>query len=151
MTKQMYYYTRDIPSLFSRNGLEDIIEFFNESHSFFKKDECSYPYNVKVLKDGTSVLEYCLAGFTKDDISLKVENDKLIVKATLDKQEDQEDDGSRYVYKGIAERNMVHSVRIDPKYHDLKKIKADFENGILVITIPQSKESKEANFEVKIG
>ena len=148
MTNKLYYYTREIPALFSSSAMDEITELFNSTH-FFKKSECTYPYNVKVMADGTSVLEYSLAGFTKEEITLNVENDKLIVKAQAKKQ-DPKDEHAYNVYIGIAKRSMVHSVPIDPKYHDLKKIKAEFENGILIITIPQSKESKESNFEVKI-
>lgn len=148
MTNITKYY---VPSLFSHNGIEDIINFFTESHSFFRKNECHYPYNVKVLKDGTSILEYSLAGFTKDDITLTIENDKLVVKAEIVNKDDKNEESTRYVYQGIAKRSMVHSVHVDPHYHDLKKITANFENGILVVTIPQSKESKDSKFEVKIN
>lgn len=150
MTNKLYYYTRDIPSLFSTSAIDELVNLFNESHSFFNKGECAYPFNVKIMKDGTSVLEYSLAGFTKDDITLKVENDKLIVKAKIEKEDNEEDKTAHYVYKGIAKRSMVHTVPVDSKHHDLKSIKAEFEDGILIITIPQTQESKDANFEVKI-
>jgi len=148
MTKKLYYYTRDFPRIFSTNAIEELSAFLTESHSFFKKDECSYPYNVKVLKSGTTLLEYSLAGFTKKEITLNVEHDNLIIKAKV--LPDTKDSDIYEVYNGIAKRSMVHTVPIDPKYVDLKNIKAEFENGILTITIPQSQESKDSHFEVKI-
>ena len=144
------YYLSGLPrSIISNNALNELYSLFNETTSFFSKKECAYPYNVKVRKDGTSVLEYSLAGFTKDEISLEVKDEKLIVKAKAEKEEP--DESVTNVYTGIAKRSMVHSVPVDLKYHDLKNIKAEFENGILVIEIPQSQESKEANFKVEIN
>lgn len=95
------------------------------------------PYNVVKIDDEKLVMEFAVAGFKKDDISITTEKNVLTVKA------DKGTDEKVYVHKGIAARKFTRSFTL-PEYFEVKD--AWFEDGILYIdlvrNIPEEKKPK---------
>ncbi len=135
---------------FPISGLDEFASIIDDlsTHKFFHPSDCAYPYNVKVFEDGSHVLEYALAGFKKEDVEIDIDDDKLIIKAKVNKT----DDTSKfnYMHKGIAQRKMVHTVNVDTKYLDVKSIKAEMDDGILKVYLNPAKDLKERRFKVEV-
>jgi molecular chaperone IbpA len=101
------------------------------------------PYNVIHSKDKNEwYLEFALAGFEKDDITITTDKNVLTVSGETKEDKDLPED-IRYVYKGIAGRKFTRSFTL-PEYAEVAK--AELKNGILtidlVINIPEEKKPK---------
>lgn len=96
------------------------------------------PYNVVKIDDDKIVMEFAVAGFKKDDISITTEKNVLSIKA-----EKPETDEKSYLHKGIAARKFTRSFNL-PEYFEVES--AGFEDGILYIdlirNIPEEKKPK---------
>jgi molecular chaperone IbpA len=121
-----------INSPFGTLGL-DIDKFFQTAPT----TSAFPPYNVVKIDDDNLVMEFAVAGFSKDDINITTEKNVLTVKA------DKETDEKTYVHKGIAARKFTRSFTL-PGYFEVKD--ANFKNGILYIelvrNIPEEKKPK---------
>jgi len=84
-------------------------------------------------------LSVALPGYKKDDVSIEIEDDVLVIKSDVENKT--EDEGKNYVrkeyYKRSFERRFVLSDDID-----INKIDAKMEDGILNIIIDKIKELK---------
>ena len=88
--------------------------------------------------DNAYALELEMPGLSREDVEVSYENDTLIIRGEkFDKQEKKENGGKNVVrreYHTRFERSFtVHG--IDPE-----QISAKMENGILVVTLPKSRE-----------
>ena len=99
------------------------------------------PYNVIKFSDDEYVMEFAVAGFKKDDISITTEKNVLTVKGEKKDPEFEKDAG--YVHKGIAGRKFKRSFEL-PEYFEV--VNANMEDGMLMIGlerhIPEEKKPK---------
>lgn len=95
------------------------------------------PYNVIKQDEDTYLVEIALAGFDKADLAVSVDNGNLIVKGEKEKKE------AEFQHKGIATRSFTRSFALG---EFMEVTGADFENGMLAITIerivPEEKKPK---------
>lgn len=112
-------------------------------------NKLDYPYNIYVLKNGNYVLEVALAGFKKEDISIEVEGNFLILDVEEKPSEKftghiKTDDEliERYTHKGIAKRKVHAKFTLGHRVYT-EGIKSEFVNGLLKVTIPITKENKK--------
>jgi molecular chaperone IbpA len=96
------------------------------------------PYNVVRINDDKIVMEFAVAGFKKDEISITAEKNVLSINA-----EKPDADDKKYLHKGIAARRFTRSFSL-PEYYEVDS--ARFEDGILYINlvrnIPEEKKPK---------
>jgi molecular chaperone IbpA len=117
--------------------------FFNTLTSFQKMGTAANypPYNQIRLNDKEYILSFALAGFSKDDVSVSLENRKLTVRG--EKKDPELPEGAEYVYKGIAARKFTDIFTL-PEFFEV--IGAEFKDGILDIKlekqIPEDKLPK---------
>ena len=109
---------------------------------FTKPTTTSYPpYNIVKIDEDKIVMEFAVAGFKKDEISITTEKNVLSIKA--DKPEADE---KTYLHKGIAARKFSRAFNL-PEYFEVES--AGFEDGILYIdlirNIPEEKKPKTIN------
>jgi molecular chaperone IbpA len=96
------------------------------------------PYDVLKLDEDTYQVSVAVAGFTKDDIDVSVDNGTLIVKGEITEVTDGE-----YLHKGIAARKFTRTFALG-EYMEVTGAK--IEDGMLHITvdriIPEEKKPK---------
>ena len=114
-------------------GLFD--EVFASAEDIFGGYKTNIPYNVAHLTDRegqvvSTLVEVALAGYSKDDIKVKVTNDELQI--LVDKTKKSE---MKYIHKGIAERSAQLKFKLVSGY-DVKNIKSVLKNGLLKVEIP---------------
>ena len=122
-----------ITTPFSGFGL-DIDKFFSTTPA----TNAYPPYNVVRINDDKIVMEFAVAGFKKDEISITTEKNVLSIKA-----EKPDADDKKYLHKGIAARKFTRSFSL-PEYYEVDS--AGFEDGILYVhllrNIPEEKKPK---------
>jgi HSP20 family protein len=98
-------------------------------------------------KDGNLVLEAHLPGVTEKDIDVKLEGHVLTLtgERKLENEENQNNYHRRESSYGAFSRSFTL-----PDTVDAEKIKADYKNGILTVTIPQRPEVRPRSIPVAI-
>ena len=97
------------------------------------------PYNIRKGGDYTFVIEMALAGFSKDDIEVEVEDGLLTVRSI---KENDENDSN--IYRGISYRKFNRKFTLAD---DIVVNDASLENGMLKIDleriVPDEKKSRK--------
>jgi molecular chaperone IbpA len=126
---------------FSGLGL-DIDKFFSATTN----TPAYPPYNVIKFTDDEYTLQFAVAGFKKEDISITTE--KNILKISGQMAEPEFEDGARYVHKGIAGRKFSRAFTL-PEYFEVDW--AGLEDGILSVSLlrnlPEEKKPKTITIE----
>ena len=128
--------------------LKDFLNFSVGFDSIFHNLEhlcyngAPYPhYDVVKSKDENYTLEMALAGYKKDSIKVSVKDNILTVEGGS-----KDDSNKNYVSKGIAKRYFKKRMQISDH---LEVEKAKFEDGMLLISLKNIRESKAK--EIKIS
>lgn len=126
-------------------------EYFDLFDNFFGDDDFFTSNSTNLMKtdikekENNYVIETDLPGFTKENISLTLNNGYLKISATTSKEENAETE--KYLhqerYYGECSRNFYVGDEITEE-----DIQAEFKNGILKIYIPK-KENKEKLSQTK--
>ena len=108
-------------------------------NNIYKTNSQSYPpYDLFKLDEDTYRLSLAIAGFTKNDIDVSVDNGALIIKGEITEVTDAE-----VVHKGIAGRKFTRSFALG-EYMEVTG--ADIKDGMLHIDvdriIPEDKKPK---------
>lgn len=100
---------------------------FNETR--YQNTNTNYPpYNIIKYNDNSFEIELAVAGFNREDLTIEVDQDELIIKGERPKEENQE----RYVYRGLANRDFERVFTLEA--HMLVG-EAELTNGILRVKI----------------
>ena len=106
-------------------GLEDWITRFDNA---FETSKVNYPpYNLIKESDTRFRLELAVAGFSKEDVEVTTEYNKLTVEA---KQEDSATD--EYLHRGLAARAFNRSWTLSD---DVEIDEVTFTNGLLTVRL----------------
>jgi len=105
--------------------------------------QASYPpYDLVKVDDDTFNLSLAIAGFSKESISVTVDNSTLIIKG--DNLTDTEEENSEVLHKGIANRKFTRTFALG-EYMEVTG--AELKDGMLHIEIerivPEDKKPKE--------
>jgi len=108
-------------------------------NSAHKTNTTSYPpYDLLKLDEDTYQILLAVAGFSKEDIDLSVENGTLIIKGAIIEATDAE-----VIHKGIASRKFVRSFALG-EYMEVTS--AELKDGMLHINVvrivPEEKKPK---------
>lgn len=126
-------------------GYDEQFNRLAKMHDDLTKHIPNYPpYNIKKTGDNTYTIELAVAGFSKSNIDITLEQDKLVVKGSS--QDDS--DNKNYLFQGIANRAFTRMFALS----DQIEVKdAELVNGMLRIflekIIPEHKKPKK--IEVK--
>jgi len=98
------------------------------------------PYNIKKLDEDEFELEFAIAGFSKKDIKVTVDNGKLHVSGVMSDG----DEETEYLHKGIATRSFSSTFALG---EHVEVEDAEVDNGLLKIKvkkyIPKHLQPKE--------
>ena len=116
---------------------------FNESPSL----HTNYPpYDIVKTDEHSYVIELAVAGFSKKDIGVTVENGVLTVES--DREGNAESSGQEIIHRGISKRHFKKSFSISD---DVEIRGAELKDGLLRISmekiIPESRKRKEISIK----
>jgi HSP20 family protein len=115
--------------------------FDNFFDSFFESRQASFEVWEK---DGWLTVEMEAPGFSKDQITVSLEDGLLTVSA--DKGEETE--GRRYISRSRSRTKLTRSFHL-PSGLDYSRCEASYDNGVLSVRMPQDEKSKAVSIEVK--
>ena len=136
------------PGLLGHQVINEVFDnFFNDGDLFsnvLKQSTKGYPVaDIYRDDDGSTVLEFALAGFKKKELSIDIQPGKRTI--TITGQVDEKNEKRQR----IARRNFTRTyVNYDDNL-DLSGAVANFENGLLTIRVPQRPEVKPLSIEIK--
>jgi molecular chaperone IbpA len=121
-------------------GLEHI---FHALQQFDRNPPNKYPPHNIIKSDNNYILEFALAGWKEDEITVELE--KNILKVT-GKKADPEDSEQEFVHKGIANRSFLSQFTIGD---NIKIVDGNLKDGVLTINmdiiIPEEDKPKTIN------
>ena len=117
-------------------GTEFGVEFFQNS-SYPKVDVTDHPDKIMIAAE--------IPGLSKEDVSVDLEENVLTISGG--KRETVEEPDVRYIRKELKRSSFKRSFKLGDNMN-VKNIKADFENGLLNVTVP--KREKDEPRKVKI-
>jgi molecular chaperone IbpA len=86
------------------------------------------PHNIVKYSDSAYAIEIAVAGFKKDEISIQVDQDRLIVQGT----QHPSDTDKEYLHRGLASRDFEQTWTL-AEYMNVKD--AEHVDGMLIINI----------------
>jgi HSP20 family molecular chaperone IbpA len=137
-----------IPSLIPSYFMRDVEEIFKSLDVYNPVDKTwrmskGFPQGGVVIEDDRAVIELALAGYNKDQLSISIDNDKILVSA--EKCEDTDERRCRTLAQRAFKQEFLFN-----KTFDLGKSEATFEDGLLQITVPKKLPDPSLSKEIKI-
>lgn len=86
------------------------------------------PYNIVKTGEHTYSIEIAVAGFSKDEVSVEIDQDQLIVRG----QKSQQEADAEYLHRGLAYRDFERRYTLA---EHMEVVKAETKNGLLMIEI----------------
>jgi len=127
--------------------LQRLKRFFEDWDLDLPAETVNFP-KIDIWEDEEKyVVEAELPGFDKKDIDINITDDILTIKAARKKEEEKKDKNYYYAERSYGE--FVRSVRL-PYEVDKKSIKAKYNNGVLELTLPKTKEAKEKTTKIEV-
>ena len=135
------------PSLLGRNVFDDV---FNHVLSDFPQlmQQATRGYPVSDIyqnEKGGTVMEFALAGFAKDDLSIDVKPEKRSITVRAESKSSEDEDSNRRIARRSFEKTYVN---FDNNL-DLTAVSAEFENGLLCINVPVRPEAEPITVKIK--
>lgn len=122
-------------------GADSLFDRITKAQQDFAKSVPAYPpFNIKKV-DNRYVIEIACAGFSKSEVDIELDGDKLIISGSSATDEE----GGDYVYRGLAKRAFERTFLINDK---IEVKSAEMVNGLLRVTL---ESFVEANKKVKIA
>ena len=110
-------------------GIDDMFDHFD---SMVSMAPSNYPpYNIVKTDNNNYNVEIALAGFSKKDITVEVENGILTIESVKDKS-DKEEDTLGVLHKGISKRYFKKQFTIAK---DVKVNGAELKDGLLKVSM----------------
>lgn len=123
--------------------------FFRNENEFEKNSDCGCVPRSNILEDDNGfTLEFAVPGMDKNDFNINIEKNIITISADVKENENEE---KRFVMKEFENGSFKKSFII-PKSVEQEKIKADYKNGILYVTLPRKQEEQaKISREIKIS
>lgn len=132
--------------LLGRSVFDDIFDSMLDFPALVNRTTQGYPVaDIYNNEDGGTVLEFALAGFSKNDLNVEIKPDKNTISVSA-QHSDEEAESSR---RRIARRSFQKTYVNYDNNLDLSSATAEFENGLLQITLPSRPETKALSIKIK--
>ena len=135
-----------LPALFDNLFLENKLDGFNNYETF------SIP-TVNVIESLTDfIVQIAAPGLEKKDFSIEVEEEtlKIFSKKTSKKEGKEEKEESRFIKREFNYESFERSFKL-PENIQIDDIQANYENGVLSVTLPKMEEKKALKKMVEIS
>ena len=87
------------------------------------------PYNILKHDDNSYELEIAVTGFTKEEITVEIDQNQLVVKGERKREDDAE---TTYLHKGLANRDFTRSWTLA---EHMEVGEGSIKNGVLTIAL----------------
>jgi len=133
------------PLLRSSVGFDVFDNIFDSVFNLNESNTSYPPYNI-LKSDNNYTISLAIAGFSKDEIDLSIQENELVVKGMAKDQ----DDKIEFLHRGIAGRNFERKFRLADT---IKVSDASYEDGLLNIylerEIPEHQKPRKIEINSK--
>ena len=133
------------PGLLGHKVINEVFDnFFNDFPTHLKASTQGYPVaDIYRDDDGSTVLEFALAGFKKKELAIDIQPGKRTITIVGKANEE------NLKRQRIARRNFTRTyVNYDDNL-DLSGAKASFNDGLLTVRVPQRPEAKPVSIDIE--
>lgn len=107
-------------------------------------EEAVMPLDVYTTSDAL-VVEAALPGFKPEDVDISLLGDSLTINASSRQEQERDEDG--YSYREIRRGNMTRTLTL-PSGLNAEAATADFQDGLLRLSIPRAEETKPRQIRI---
>ena len=134
------------PSMLGRSVVDDIFDSMLDFPSLMNRTTSGYPV-ADIYRDesGGTVMEFALAGFSREDLSVNIQPDKRSITVSAQTSGEDGTSGSRRIARRSFQKTYVNY----DNNLDLNLATAEFETGLLRLIVPQRPETKPLAIEIK--
>ena len=133
------------PLLRSSVGFDVFDNVFDSVFNLNETNNSYPPYNI-VKSDNSYTISLAIAGFSKDEIDISIQENELVVKGAIKNNQE----NIEFLHKGIAGRNFERKFRLADT---IKVTDANYENGLLHIflerEIPEHQKPRKISISSK--
>lgn len=127
---------------------ESLIDRFFHSFQPYHNLEGMMHMPIELIeRDNTYVLKVMAPGMEKNDINIEVSEDQVSISGTC--KVDYEENTDLIHRSEFCSGNFARTVSL-PEKIDHEKAKADYKNGIVILTLPMSKQAQASKTSLKI-
>ena len=131
------------PNLLGRGVFDDIFDSMLDFPQLMQRTTQGYPVaDIYKNDDGSTTLEFALAGFDKSELNVEVKPEERIITVSA------QSNTSSETQRRIARRSFKKTYVNYDNNLDLTAAKADYENGLLTISLPTRPEAQAINVEI---
>lgn len=131
------------PNLLGRGVFDDIFDSMLDFPQLMQRTTQGYPVaDIYKNDDGSTTLEFALAGFDKSELNVEVKPEERTITVSA------QSDSSSETQRRIARRSFKKTYVNYDNNLDLSAAKADYENGLLTISLPTRPEAQAINVEI---
>lgn len=122
-------------------------DLWDMNDDFFSADDAQM--DMYETKDSI-VVSLKAAGFSKDDVDIDIESNRLTIKGNAKSVDEEENKDKKYYRKEIRQMSFTRSIDL-PASVVAEKANAIFKNGVLTVTLPKSEEAKPKKISVQVA
>lgn len=126
-----------MPSIFSRDLFDDMFD----TRSYGRQQSDLMKTDVKET-DKDYKLSVDLPGVKKDDLKAELKDGYLTISATVNQNNDEKDEEGRYIRRERFSGSFNRSFYVGENVSE-EDIKAKFENGTLMLTVPKKESATQ--------
>ena len=133
------------PGLLGRSVFDDIFDTMLDIPTLVNRTTQGYPV-ADIYKDENddTVMEFALAGFSKNDLSIAIKPEKNTVTVSAANSNEDDSNSSRRIARRSFNKTYVnYDINLD-----LSSATAEFKNGLLRLVLPNKPEAKPVTIKI---
>ena len=131
------------PNVLGRSVFDEIFNSMLDMPTLINKTTQGYPVaDIYKNDDGSTTLEFALAGFSKEELSVEVKPEERTITVSA------QTDGAAQTQRRIARRSFKKTYVNYDNNLDLTSASADYKDGLLTISLPTRPETQSINVEI---
>jgi HSP20 family protein len=134
-------------------SMRDMMDrFFQDAFSGFGSGQLSgqgFPVDV-AENDNAYLVRASLPGIKPEDIDISVEGNMLTIRGETRTDQEQQGQGQRWIRREHRDVSFYRSMTL-PSSINADQVQANYENGMLTLTLPKSESAKARHIQVQSG
>tara|TARA_R100000664_G_scaffold34166_1_gene54561 strand:+ start:2977 stop:3402 length:426 start_codon:yes stop_codon:yes gene_type:complete len=131
------------PGLLGRTVFDDIFDSMLDLPTLVNKTTKGYPVaDIYKSDDGSTVMEFALAGFGKEELNVEVKPEERTITVSAESTKPSQNE------RRIANRAFKKTYVNYDNNLDLSSVSADYENGLLRLVVPTRPEAKSLTVQI---
>ena len=131
------------PNVLGRSVFDEIFNSMLDMPTLINKTTQGYPVaDIYKNDDGSTTLEFALAGFSKEELNVEVKPEERTITVSA------QTDGAAQTQRRVARRSFKKTYVNYDNNLDLTSATADYKDGLLTISLPTRPEAQSINVEI---